>query len=68
MIDSRCGLHCIGCEYKDTCSCGGYIETNGHQFHRGPVALCCRDKGIYSTLREMPRHTLSASDAVFLLF
>ena len=31
MIDSRCGLHCIGCEYKATCGCGGCIETNGHE-------------------------------------
>ena len=33
MVDSRCGLHCTGCEYKGTCGCGGCIETNGHPFH-----------------------------------
>ena len=39
MIDSRCGLHCTGCEYKETCGCGGCIETNGHPFHgECPVA------------------------------
>ena len=27
MIDARCGLHCTRCEYKDTCGCGGCIET-----------------------------------------
>lgn len=46
-IDSRCGLHCTGCEYKETCGCGGCIETNGHPFHgECPVAVCCQDKGI----------------------
>ncbi len=33
MVDSRCGLYCTGCEYKETCGCGGCIETNGHPFH-----------------------------------
>lgn len=33
MIDSRCGLHCTGCDYKETCGCGGCIGTNGHPFH-----------------------------------
>lgn len=47
MVDSRCGLHCTGCEYKETCDCGGCIETNGHPFHgECPVAVCCQDKGI----------------------
>lgn len=47
MIDTRCGLHCTGCEYKETCGCGGCIETNGHPFHgECPVAICCQDKGI----------------------
>ena len=47
MVDSRCGLHCTGCEYKETCGCGGCIETNGHPFHgECPVAVCCQDKGI----------------------
>ncbi len=46
-VDSRCGLHCTGCEYKNTCGCGGCIETNGHPFHgECPVAICCQDKGI----------------------
>ena len=46
-IDSRCGLHCTGCEYKESCGCGGCIETNGHPFHgECPVAVCCQNKGI----------------------
>ena len=27
MIDSRCGLHCTTCTYKEPCGCGGCIET-----------------------------------------
>ena len=28
-------------EYKETCGCGGCIETNGHPFHgECPVAVC----------------------------
>lgn len=46
MIDSRCGLHCTGCEYKETNGCKGCIETNGNPFHgECPVAVCCQDKG-----------------------
>lgn len=46
MIDSRCGLHCTGCEFKEPCSCGGCIETNGVPFHgECPVAVCCQEKG-----------------------
>jgi multimeric flavodoxin WrbA len=45
-VDSRCGLHCTGCEYKESHGCGGCIETNGHPFHgECPVAKCCQDKG-----------------------
>ncbi|MEA4824579.1 MAG: DUF3795 domain-containing protein [Clostridiaceae bacterium] len=45
-IDSRCGLHCTGCTYKNSHNCGGCIETNGHPFHgECPVAVCCQNKG-----------------------
>ena len=48
MIDSRCGLHCTTCTYKEPCGCGGCIETNGHPFHGAcPVAQCCQEKGFY---------------------
>ncbi len=47
MVDSRCGLHCTGCEFKESCGCGGCIETNGHPFHgECPVAICCQEKGL----------------------
>lgn len=46
MIDSRCGLHCTSCTYKEPCNCGGCIETNGYPFHgECPVAICCQNKG-----------------------
>lgn len=46
MIDSRCGLHCTGCSWKDSHGCGGCIETMGHPFHgECPIALCCQEKG-----------------------
>lgn len=45
-VDSRCGLHCTTCDYKEPCNCGGCIETNGHPFHgECPVAICCQDRG-----------------------
>lgn len=47
MVDSRCGLHCTGCNYIEACGCGGCIETNGHPFHgECPVAICCQNKEI----------------------
>ena len=47
MIDSRCGLHCTGCEWKESHGCGGCIETMGHPFHgECPIAICCQDKGL----------------------
>lgn len=46
MIDTRCGLQCEGCEYKESCNCGGCIATNGNPFHgECPVAQCCQEKG-----------------------
>ena len=47
MIDTRCGLRCEGCYYKDAYSCGGCIDTQGHPFHgECPVAVCCQQKGL----------------------
>ena len=45
-IDSRCGLHCTGCEYIESHGCKGCIDTHGHPFHgECPVAVCCQEKG-----------------------
>jgi hypothetical protein len=46
MVDSRCGLLCSQCTYREPCNCGGCIQTDGHPFHGTcPVAVCCQDKG-----------------------
>jgi hypothetical protein len=46
MVDSRCGLLCSKCSYKEPCNCGGCIKTNGHPFHgECPIAICCQAKG-----------------------
>lgn len=43
---SRCGLLCNSCTFKEPCNCGGCIETNGHPFHgECHIAACCQDKG-----------------------
>ena len=46
IIDSRCGLHCTDCSYKEKCGCGGCLKTCGHPFHgECPIAVCCQSKG-----------------------
>jgi len=46
MIDSRCGLRCMDCEWKKSQGCGGCVETNGKPFHgECPIAVCCQEKG-----------------------
>ncbi len=46
IVDSRCGLICATCEFREKTGCGGCIATNGHPFHgECPVALCCQEKG-----------------------
>ncbi|MBQ2955973.1 MAG: hypothetical protein IJE08_05880 [Clostridia bacterium] len=46
VIDTRCGLSCAECTYRESCGCGGCIATNGHPFHgECPVAQCCQEKG-----------------------
>ena len=45
MIDTRCGLCCAACEYREKTNCGGCIRTMGHPFHgECPVAQCCQEK------------------------
>lgn len=46
VVQSRCGLLCNECDYKETCGCGGCLETSGHPFHgECPVAICCQNNG-----------------------
>lgn len=45
-VQSRCGLLCGDCTYKEANGCGGCIETNGHPFYgECSIAVCCQDKG-----------------------
>ena len=45
-VQSRCGLLCKWCTYRESHGCGGCVETNGNPFHgECPVAKCCQDKG-----------------------
>ena len=45
MIESRCGLHCSSCTWKESHGCGGCIETQGHPFYgECHIAHCCQDK------------------------
>lgn len=47
MIDSRCGLHCTECEYKESGGCNGCKNMNGKLFWgECPVAVCCQNKGL----------------------
>lgn len=46
MVESRCGLKCSECSYREPFGCGGCVETNGNPFHgQCRVAKCCQDKG-----------------------
>lgn len=43
---SRCGLLCKVCSFREPYHCGGCIETQGQPFHGAcPVAACCQQKG-----------------------
>ena len=45
MIDTRCGLNCAECGYREKMNCGGCIATMGQPFHGiCPVAQCCQEK------------------------
>lgn len=45
-VQSRCGLLCKFCTYRDSHNCIGCIETRGNPFHgECPIAKCCQSKG-----------------------
>ena len=45
MVDSRCGLLCTTCSFKESHGCIGCIESNGEPFHgKCPVATCCQEQ------------------------
>ena len=46
MIDSRCGLHCTDCDFKESHGCEGCLETNGNPFcGECDLAICYQNKG-----------------------
>ncbi len=61
-ITAYCGLDCIGCEFVESCRCGGCIATKGRPFHVSPeqepcpVAKCAINKGVAfcGDCREFP--------------
>lgn len=45
MVQSRCGLLCDECEYREQTGCAGCIPSMGNPFHgKCPVAICCQEK------------------------
>lgn len=45
-VQSRCGLLCGWCTYKDSCGCKGCIAQNGKPtWGECDVAICCQNKG-----------------------
>jgi len=45
-VQSRCGLLCKWCSYRESHNCGGCAETSGNPFYgECPVAKCCQDRG-----------------------
>lgn len=47
IIDTRCGLSCAECEWREASNCRGCIESNGQPFHgECPVAVCAQNKGL----------------------
>ena len=54
IVQSRCGLLCKWCTFRESHGCGGCVETCGHPFHgECPVAVCCQAK-CYAHCGECP--------------
>lgn len=46
MIESRCGLICSTCSFKESHGCGGCVETMGNPFYgECRIARCCQGNG-----------------------
>lgn len=47
MVESRCGILCSECEYRDEMSCGGCIQIDKPFWGDAcPVKSCCEGKGL----------------------
>ena len=47
MIESRCGLLCSECEYREQTGCAGCVQMDKPFWADAcPVKSCCEDKGL----------------------
>lgn len=54
MIESRCGLLCSQCEYRERTGCPGCVKMDRPFWaERCPVKSCCEDRG-YAHCGECP--------------
>lgn len=44
MIESRCGILCGECEYRETMSCKGCLNIENPFWGECPVKVCCENK------------------------
>lgn len=44
MIESRCGIQCSQCGYKDKVECGGCLKIEQPFWGSCPVKACCEEK------------------------
>ena len=46
QFESRCGLYCSKCDYREKMNCPGCVKSEGKMFWgECPVAGCCMEKG-----------------------
>lgn len=44
MIESRCGLLCSSCQYRDSMGCKGCVNIDRPFWGECPVKSCCEEK------------------------
>lgn len=46
MVESRCGLLCSQCTWRERMNCPGCLKTHGQMFHgQCDKAICCEGRG-----------------------
>ncbi len=46
MLESRCGILCSECSYREEMNCGGCVHINTPFWGRCKVKICCESKNI----------------------
>lgn len=46
MVESRCGLLCSGCEYRESMGCMGCVAIEKPFWGECPVKGCCEGRGL----------------------